>query len=338
MIMILGFLVIAGCEPSHQTSQYVGTRGVDFDFSTNMPPDQVYVNDVVYFGFDVFNRGAHGLVGGKQGVLTLDYNPLYFEIEGTQPDIFSLTDQSNRLYTTFNVDGRRTSYTQGEKTVVNLGLLRAQLPGTRESVNTALNANICYPYRTFLSDVVCIDTNVFEDVTDPLCRSTPKTYTGGQGAPISVSRVNPLMMPIRVIEDETETTVSIVDEHGQFWGVESEVVSTRHVVLKPVFEIHIRNVGGGTPFYSDDRTILDACLRSDETRQLNKVYVEADLQGLELDCTPRIVDLKDGITRCEVRDDDLSATSSSYNAVLNVELEYYYVDSQSKSVSIRRLR
>ncbi len=333
LITLLIFLV--SCTPSHQTDQYTGSRGVEFDFSSNMPPNNVLVGDRVYFGFDIVNRGAHSLEGGKQGVIMLDFNPIYFDSDSDQITV-PFHDETNRRYESFNVRGKDPGYTAGERTMVNLGFARANIPGTRESVSTELNANICYPYRTFLSDVVCIDTNVFDQVSDPLCRSRVKGYSS-QGAPVAITRVSPTMMPIEIIDEETETTVSVVDEDGQFWGLERETVSTQHVILKPAFEIQIRNVGGGTPFYSEDRTIEQTCLRSDDSRRVNQVRIFADMDGLELECTPQFVDLNDGVTRCELPDDDLFATPSSYQAVLNLELEYYYLDSESKRINIQRV-
>lgn len=339
--LVFVFFFIASCTPDTETTnQYTGTQGVIFDFSQNTPPDRVYTGQEMYVAFDLHNRGAFSLDESYPGLITLSYDEFYFS---SSEGINIGGEEVKQGY--FIIDGKQTGLPSGGREFSQLGsLTTSDMPGERESATTNLRASICYPYTTFYSDQFCIDTNVFEESEDDVCRSGGRrSYGGGQGGPVSVHSVNPTMIPAG-IEPGGETVIrTVIDEAGEFIGYEEGEVETEMFIVQPSFDIEVRNRGGGQAFYygSDSRRAEDvsteeACMGDD--RDLNRVRIDAYLDNDRLECENDYLRLENGRaeTRCYLPRNDLYASATSYLSNLNIDLVYFYSETRSKEVEIRR--
>ena len=340
VFFILALLVVlSSCsnETVYTHQNYVGTEGVVFDFSSNMPPSVLYENTPAIVSFDVFNRGAYSIRDPEKGIITLRYDNLYFSSD--RRSVYFEGDRVN--INGFTLEGRQPGYPRGDRTLVELGRLDInEIQGDRSAVTTRLSASICYPYKTFLTETVCVDTDVFEGVSDPVCRSRGAYTYSSQGAPIAISKIEPRMIPRSRQEEAQDVHTSVVDpETGQFLGIAEISEGTELFIIQPVFEIEVRNAGRGTVFYSSSSDTHDVCTGMGSARELNQVKISAMLGSQEMDCSPEIVTLRNdrGTTICRVPDSDLVPTIGSYTQIINVEAEYYYSDFITKDVEIRKL-
>lgn len=320
-------------------SDYTGTTGVNFQFSTERPPDRVFMNRPFLVGFDLANQGGFDLKQGDYGVITVNYNQLYFDEEEDMTDGDGLLDNlfggSSRegLADTFRIPGVSPALPSGGIDYMSLGTLRPKLPSGRTEVQTTLRASVCYPYVTRFSDLTCIDQDFFNDGSGGVCTSSTTRYRS-QGAPVAITRIEPLMTPIGTVESQSETTVATFDEDGVFSGVEREVVDTEHYIIQPGFEIFIEQVGEGTIFYTGN-TPNDACSQTDD-RQINVVRIFANLNVEGLECEPEYIKLErgKGSTRCFLPEDNIRATSEKYMDLLNIDLDYYHYIEREKRIKI----
>lgn len=340
IIILLGFVIfLASCNPSTTDPSFIyrGTEGISIGFGTNTPPETIYEDTRILVGFDVFNRGAYSVIDEEYAVITLRYDNLYFSSD--RDPVFE-GDRVRR--TSFNLLGKQPGYPDGDRDFIDLGYLNVnEIQGNRDSVTTRLTANVCYPYKTMLTEIICVDTDVFEGVSDPVCRNRGAHTYSSQGAPIAISKIEPRMVPRGSVRGEQDTFTSVVDpETGQFLGIEEVSSETELFIIQPTFEIEVRNAGRGTVFYeSSDASPGDACIGFESERELNQVKVKATLGSQELDCNPEIINLRNdrGVTRCSIPEEELSATIGSYTQVINVEAEYYYSDHISKTIEIRSI-
>jgi hypothetical protein len=180
-------------------------------------------------------------------------------------------------------------------------------PGLDYSTQKFLVTN-CYLYTTYAAPSVCIDPVPYSE-DRKVCY--PKKFTGtkGQGAPVAVTYIYQENTP-----------------------------------RQAMFEIHIKNVGGGDVY---DPGKLEMCSPYFPGRVTNEdknivyvgdVRVSGDLQ--RLDCTPYDyvrLDPKtgEGVVTCSY-DIPFSGLRSAYQSPLVVELWYGYSKTTEKTVLIKR--
>ncbi|MBN1793122.1 hypothetical protein JW826_05555 [Candidatus Woesearchaeota archaeon] len=180
-------------------------------------------------------------------------------------------------------------------------------PGLDQTQQKFLITN-CYMYTTYASPTVCIDPSPFSE-SRKVC--VPKTYTGtsGQGAPVAVTYV------------EQENTPR-----------------------ESIFQIHVKNVGGGRVYAPGAAEICSPYSPVRVTNNdlnivlLGDIRVSGDLQRLT--CTPGDfirLDPKtnEGVVTCRY-ELPFSGLKSAYEAPLVVELWYGYEKTIEKSVTIKR--
>lgn len=176
-----------------------------------------------------------------------------------------------------------------------------ELTGNVFEYNPTLNFKACYNYHTSGIAEVCIDPAFYQITSEQkTCQPQDVMMGGGQGAPVGVSYVG-------------------VDMAGD----------------KAVFEINIRNLGGGRVLspYTDVQSCDFNLAHSD----LDRVAYNIEMSGAGLlDCQPR-----DGFVRlynnqgkiiCSV---SLTGGISAYQTPLTIDLNYNYISSPiTKQVKI----
>lgn len=345
-VLVFMTLLLNSCSTGESSllvgSDYSGTKGVEFSFSAEQPPNELIPNRAFLVGFNIANHGAFDLRDGDKALLSLSYNNLYFDspedMSGSENliDVFFSNSQSEGLVTSFTIPGVSPLNPDGGRDYILLGSLTPSLPSQRSVVDTELRASVCYPYVTKFSDTVCIDQSMFNsDSSREVCMSSVRNYRS-QGAPVAVTKIDPIMTPIDIVSDEVETSVATYDEDGVFSGVEREVVDTSYFRIQPGFEVHIEKVGDGTIFYAN-KLPENACSENDD-RQINVVRIFANLNIDGLECDQEYIRLTNGkgSTRCFLPESLTPASNSNYIENLNIDLDYYHVIDETKSVRISR--
>lgn len=176
------------------------------------------------------------------------------------------------------------------------------VPFDADSYPADIIVHSCYEYKTLASPLMCIDPTPYEAVSEhKVCQVGDKSLSGGQGAPVAVTK----------IEEE----------------VGADTI---------YFRIYIRNMGGGSVVSPSS---YGNCPFDLEFEDLNKVVVSA---STSFDSSPRCtpagtssdpVHLIDGqgFIFCSF---SKSSSQSAYLSPLNIELNYVYSDSISKSIDI----
>ena len=127
---------------------------------------------------NVRNRGTFDIQGGIQSFILED-------------QILSAVDKKVRPLT---LDGRSKFNPEGGISQISFRVKNSGLPQQLESYSTPIVYQACYPYETYASATVCIDPDVRNLNPSKVCRSQ-SVSVGGTGAPVVVSRVEPVMVP-----------------------------------------------------------------------------------------------------------------------------------------------
>jgi hypothetical protein len=303
-------LVACGQQQGMPTAQR-GTTGVDVSFVDDAPPLQVYEDTTFPVTVRVTNTGAHDVpfriddYDSPKGILRVNTDDFYLGVDAVED-------------TTFELRGRSETIPQGEERLVKVADLTANtVSGQRESPSTQVFVSACYPYVTELSTDICMDgSSAQRNLREQVCSSRDHSYSGGQGAPVAVSRVEVDMYP-----------------SGQY--------------TRPSFAIHVSNTGRGTVLRAlprDDAEIGELCALRGERESVNTVDVEARIADVELECNPDPVRLQGdtGTVFCEPTNEalqdnpNLFIRKDNFETTLYVKLWYLYSIGESRTVEIQR--
>ncbi|MBN1793123.1 hypothetical protein JW826_05560 [Candidatus Woesearchaeota archaeon] len=316
-------LLLSGCGDGSyapkfkDVNYYKGSDGLVMDFMNEQSLDEVYEGSSFAMSLFIENRGAHSIVGNDQAILTLGYDPFYVSAskEGAKENM--LFGASSVVIKGLNLVGKSRYYPTGSKLFFHFPYLMAKnVTGQRSKPETQLFASLCYPYSTTLSQLVCIDFDIYDDnARNQACKQQDISLSD-QGAPVAVTLVE----------------------------VDNQPVGNG--LVRPFFTIHIENVGGGTVLSPSDSGLEmeKACMIQELDKQdFNRLKIEAWLSNnIKLDCAPDEVrlTLDEGIVRCSVSGEDLNralAWRQNYEAPLTVNLTYFYMNTLKKDMEIKRI-
>ncbi|MFQ5475019.1 MAG: hypothetical protein ACE5DM_04240 [Candidatus Nanoarchaeia archaeon] len=295
-IMIL-VLLLTGCKTRDEavisTNYRMGTEAMKMSFIKNMPTDTIFSGEVFNIGINLENVGAHEILNGKITVSGYERNQYEFEGGNTQK---------------FQLQGKNMFTPAGEQAPVIFNVKSTCFPAMAQQIRTDLKttfrATACFTYATVASTQVCVDTNPLSSQTakKKVCDVKAIELSGGQGAPIAVTKIEPSMIPIG---------------NG----------------VKARFLIHLKNLNTKGVVYATD-AVQDNCERSDLQ---NKVLFGARLSNQLMDCTPQgEITLRLGeetLVSCET---DLGLAGGVYETDLSVGMEYAYSQDVSKQVTVKK--
>ncbi len=308
-------LLLAACGGPSQPEYHVGTEGVVLSFAHDTPPREVYEDSRIPVLLEVSNLGAWD-VRFEDIVVNLTGDPFYVAVQNARmPKDQQPYALDPVLY------GKQPGYPEGEFITIQPNVTILNVTGPREQPRTQLFATICYPYATVLGTTVCVDSNAYnQNEQRQVCSATTLTYRS-QGAPVAVVSIENRPAPIRVSQSGGRGYVDVV---------------------QPTFIVHVENLGTGRvlqPIPDAYSERLAVCGGHITTENLNKIEINATLSGIQLDCQPWPIELRDdkGYTTCVVPPSETSALSpSNYLGALKLTLSYMYQDSTSADISILR--
>lgn len=272
---------------------YKGTSGLEVSFNPASTADILMCKQAeVIVGLK--NTGAYKITDGKYVWIIED-------------QFLNAIDPRQK---TFSLDGKSEFNNVGGFDQKSFKMKNTGLPTQLESYPSPVIFQACYNYQTLASAPVCIDPDIQNLVKQKPCRAQPVTLSGGQGAPLAVTKVETLMVP----------------EGNK---------------VRPMFRIYVQNLGTGQVIAEED--VNAACSFSKERAKSEfiswaKPYVE--LQERALKCAPEPVRIETGKeTRfvCDREDLLYGLAEGTFSTVLSIELKYGYINTALFPLTITRL-
>jgi len=201
---------------------------------------------------------------------------------------------------TFSLDPKTKFNTFGGYDTAQFSSKAIYLPRGTDNLDQNFLATVCYKYRTEARIPVCIDPNPTSVLENEACRVTQVVpgIAGGQGGPVSVTAIR---------EDAAPGQVS--------------------------FLITIANQGDGSVI---EESSLTRCPGELKFNDIDAVRYSARMSGVNGICKPDFktrLSNKQGTVHCTFNLAD--STSSSYQTVLELDLDYGYMSQKAKSVKIK---
>ncbi len=269
-----------------------GTQGLEISFLTNMPPAEVFENQLFEIGLDLNNKGAADV---QNGIYTIAVNEQY---------ITPVDEQIGR----FNIKGKSVYDPLGGQERIRAKVQANALSGPIAKQSTTIITNVCYAYKTTGTIMTCIDTQPLKKETKT-CTVKPVSTSAGQGGPVSAVYVEPRMPP-----------------------------HTNPEKIMPTYVIQIENRGTGQVI--DANLVYDACTgRNIGKESYDLVKVRAMLSSDELACEPQQIKLKQKENKvvCTLKQ-GISANKGNYAAPLIIELEYGYMQTKAKTITLSKTK
>jgi len=303
---ILLLLAITGCDkfgkkgqtPISEADLRKGTDGLKMEFLPNAPQESIFAESGFPISLKLKNAGASDIAGAR---IVFGFEKAYINI----PQEIAL----------FGIKGKSIYAPLGEEEFITRNARAGAIGQQSEKHPSTIFATACYPYKTVLGASVCIDTDIIDERKGKVCAVKDLSFTEGQGAPVSVTKVETRMLP---------------QDNGK---------------VKPHFLIHVKNAGNGEVIDADK--VKSACTSEALSyRDFNALVVKASLSGVPLKCSenkesePVIVRLRDkeDLIRCTYeRDGGINSGADAYIAPLKVELEYGYTFTESKNIIIEKV-
>lgn len=324
LIMIAALALSFGCSSLNkpktgitQADTHVGFSGIDMSFLQNAPPSQLLTmpdagRTQFQVGVKLDNKGAYDI---KDGYMLLGTEKDYMEIMQWYIDDEEITPiGASGEKVAFDLKGKSQTDPTGMSIVAIADI--ETLPLEKQSVThtSSIILTACYDYETFAAAEVCIDTDLYNmKPLEKACSAKDITLTKGQGAPVSVDKI------------------------------EVSMFSTADGFIKPQFIIYPTNKGKGMVFRNDK--VRQACsstpLGPDDLNML--VLEDISFSGYSMsagliECNPNPLRLRGPESKivCTTKPGVISTESDTYKTNLQLTFKYGYTQSISKSMTISR--
>ena len=261
-----------------------GTQGLTMKFVNDAPASKIFENSQLSIMVEYSNKGVFDIRAGK--IYLSGFDRTYID---PQPDYLPNLEADGKDI--FNPDGRITQTTTFSDHSI-------QLPEDVDRLTQTIKATACYNYRTEASTSVCINPKKNTNIRQDICQIRPISLSGGQGAPIAVTKI------------------------------EEEIYKN-----KLQFKIYFENVGSGTVYLQGHTRNCHTTL---DRAYVNKIEVnEVSFSGKTMRCEPRnpitLDDRGNGFIFCYYEG---NLGDDAYETVLNIKLDYGYRDTIQTNVEI----
>jgi hypothetical protein len=268
---------------------YVGTAAISSSFASQSTSDIFMCKETDVF-VDLVNEGVHDVNGGFYSLIADEF-------------FLKLISQNAGQ---FSLEGKTQFNPKGGFEKLWFKMLNNGLPEQFETYTTDVIFRACYPYTTYANIPVCIDPDIHGINPQKACTPSIYSSSAGQGGPVAVTYVEPLMSP------------------------EGDKV-------RPMFRITINNLGYGTVVSVNG--VDAACMGGSQRRELvSSVEVSVELQGERLDCNPDPVRLRQNEASFTCESSELYGLSSgTFSSFLSIDLDYGYVNTNILPITITRV-
>lgn len=318
-LMLAVFLLIlsfAGCDDTTETtspsSAFLGGQAaLKAEFIQGMPPDEILDNDKQTFGIGVKLENM-----GEADVLE---NSGYIDIVGINSKDFGKTSQADlKKNIEDEIKGAKRSLDgdriEGGVTIVEFSDLKYKqdLPG--ESI-LPITADICYNYRTRAASKICVKKNLLTGIdADKICKVSEDKTIENSGGPVQITSMK--QNPIGDGKIQILLNIAHVGEQTNSFfkrGTDCDDVETNPDRYKVYFKI-LTDVNGKKPQCSGLDTGSSES-NVDKSEGYITLFSKAERQ---LSCTL-----------------DVSSVDTIFEKVMSFELEYRYLQSLTKDLTIK---
>ena len=326
-ILIVAIFMTASCTSQNNKPAdidvHVGFDGLNIEFLKNTPPQKVFEGDIFPVIVRIKNNGAYSVTENNKAVFSLgvekDYTKSLQLLHKGKIDVSEGVSSS----AAFSLDGKSNINPIGSEDTISYNIEAGKIDPQSELHQSTVIATVCYPYETFLSSTVCIDTDVNNlRPAKKVCNAQDLAFPNGQGGPVAVTKIETRMLPAQL--------------SAQSPGTEK---------IKPQFLIYVENKLPGLVIKSE--SAREFCTKSDVSHDnYNIVYVDASLSNQQLTCQldtqqknnlPGHIKLKDkkDIIRCSL-EEGIDRNIDTYLSPLKVILRYGYTQSIATSYLIEK--
>jgi hypothetical protein len=316
-------ILLAGCiNTNSELDCRSGTEGITARFSNQHFPDTIRPGVPTPLLIDITNNGATT----SQSVVRLSYNPDFFFNHTPRTAAYTIVgkEQYNRCKGT----------TQRHQFVIEA----FPLPPTVSSFERPLTLDICYHYGTNITAQICIEPMRDSiDAVEPNCRSNDIQFTGGQGGPLSITKIG---API-YYEQAGIANVRIpvhLQNHGGGTIIAAPGIDQEDFEAACGFGPTIENYAYVKPLLDGssegfDCRIIEG-LHGTET-PVNKVFLRYDPERVEVD-SGEYETIKNHYFECLVEN---VTFDEARTATLDLELYYYYREqrSEQRETTVRKI-
>lgn len=317
VVLILIIVFLSGCQlrgGAVETERDVemihkGTQGLGMSFANGMPPDRIYDTSTLDMLVELKNLGT----------ADLDVSNCMLYLSGYDRSIV-LFDVERQACG--NLDGKSVFTPEGSIGTAEFNADTILLPYGVDSYSPNFLITACYKYKTIATPVVCVDPNLYSlSPVQRACVVKDETLSGGQGAPVSVDKVEVDMLKDNVLFKIYISNSGAATTTKTILGTKTTTTGKTGIVL------------------SDAVSPVHECPYNLEYDDYNVVryYVDAGTISL-VECTPntpepgtvRLIDNK-AVIYCKF---DTGMLQSATQIPLTIELDYGYMDYVSKKVEI----
>ena len=312
IILAIAMVFVAGCGhiPENGNSDslpkrsVLGEKGLVLSFLKNAPPENLFPNTEMKVGLLIENKGAAQVDCSQRNGCG------YFFVDGGEHIVIKNNGGGSGILK--NMPGFRDAlngdvFRSRQKSIAEFSV-HVNDPG--HTTTATIFANICYPYKTFMSTTVCVETAGYSvEENERLCN--PKTIELiSQGAPVAITRV---------------------EQSSIFQGNE----------VKPRFKIFMKNVGGGFVISKEANALKKACA-SESTNPIEGNIIgdvsieEATLSGVTLNCQDSSVILRgsNNFVLCTANQGFEANADDNFVSPLRILLSYGYQTAEARKVRI----
>lgn len=345
-IILIALLFLIGCGTSSQQSKivnvYTGTQGLVAEFSKSAPPPKVFEKSAFPIAVKIRNAGAYSLQA-NDGIISIgrekDYIPLI------RFDSSSGVTQTTESKAAFSINGKSQLNQAGDEVLITATATTGNLEEQSESKTSLLTATLCYPYKTTLSSTMCIDPDVIGlRPGKKVCTVKDIPLSGGQGAPIAITKIEPVMVP--EVDDPNK------ENKEKFIGY-----------IRPQFLIYVENKANGISVdqskyrnVCDRQDLPDSGLQKDNIWNVATIRAFASGKGgdVQLQCCPNRNGecpekesdqySKEGLLRFRDKKDFIRCTFTqpvprnldAYTSPLRIEVDYGYIQTVTASTLLQK--
>jgi hypothetical protein len=304
LVLIIISLFLAGCESMRRPGAkpedveedvHRGIRGIVMKFVQNLPPNRMFDTDALTIMVEMENKGASDLTGSKCYLHLAGFDQFIFPGLGSYPQECGMLDERS----IYNPDGGF------DNKQFSLPAYSIMLPDGIDSLKQRFVVHACYYYETKARPIVCLNPRLYDiRAAEEACIVKDVPMGGGQGAPVSVSKVDVNMMKDKVM-----------------------------------FTIEVSNVGGGAVF--DRHTSrINKCPHLLGYEDIDIVDYRVDIESAGaylINCKPQIT----GQNKVRLNNNKAKiictfgvSGNTAFTTPLKIDLYYNYLDSVSKEIEI----
>lgn len=263
-----------------------GTTALKMSFLENFPKDEIKNGTKFQAMVEVENQGAY------------DINNIELSLTGIRQQYTKVIGDSKK--TVEKLPGKSINFPEGSKEIVSFQLENfKRLPKDKHTELIRINA--CYPYQTVASAQICINPTMEVaglSQAQSVCKADQSiSLSGGQGAPIAVTRI--------------EQTTTPTDFDKGIYELE--------------LKIHISNLGKGEVFE-------ESGCNGVKNVKIADINFHTFRLGSGIVCNNQIeLESKDNILTCTA---EINSQMGAFPTPFTIELSYWYEDKVEKTIEV----